>query len=333
MRRTAGMRSAALVGLFVAAMALGMMPAGWADAQAQAPMEGVHRVMSLVAGYQITPNVVYRVASGTELKLDVYRPSAVRGPNPTVMFFHLGGWTTGTKEAATFSLLPWMDMGFTVLNVEYRLSNVAPAPAALEDAVCALRWVYRNREQFGFDVTKIVTTGQSAGGHLAMAMAMMPASAGMESTCPGDRTGNASATGPTNTDPLKVAAIVDQYGIADIGELTSGPNARSFASAWLGTQPNRDALAKELSPVTYVRAGIPPIFSVHGDADPTVPYPLKVKFHDVLQKAGLAHELFTVAGGRHGGWTEEANVRLYAALRVFLSRHGVMPVQSTSATQ
>jgi acetyl esterase/lipase len=314
-------------------LAWGALPGAAGRVSAQQPVDGAQRVMRLVSAYQVVPNLVYRVASGTELKLDIYRPAGLQTPNPTVMFFHLGGWTTGTKEAALFSLLPWMDMGFTVLNVEYRLTDTAVAPAALEDAVCALRWVYRNQRQYNFDVTKLVTTGQSAGGHLALAIAMLPASAGMESTCPGDRTGNASATGPTNSDPMKVAAVVDQYGIPDVTDLLSGPNARSFATAWLGVQPNREALAKLVSPSTYVQAGAPPIFSVHGDADPTVPYPLKQKFHALLEQEGLAHELFTVAGGRHGGWTEDVNVRLYAAIRSFLGKHGVLPAASSMAAQ
>ena len=291
---------------------------------AQQGDEGLRRVMRLASTYQVVPNLVYRVASGAEQKLDLYQPRGQQTPGPTVMFFHLGGWTTGTKEAALPSLLPWMDMGFTVLNVEYRLTDAALAPAAVEDARCALRWVYRNQKQYNFDVTRIVTTGQSAGGHLAMMMAMLPASAGFDSTCPGDRTGNASNTGPTNTDEMKVAAVVDQYGIGDVSELLSGPNTRSFAVAWLGANLNRDALAKQVSPTTYVKAGVPPVFSMHGDQDPTVPYALKQKFHEVLDKAGVPHELYTVPGGRHGNFSEEDNVKIYAAVRAFLGKHGVL---------
>src|SRR5947208_836153 len=88
--------------------------------------------------------------------------------------------------------------------------TVRAQPGAVEDARCALRWVYRNQKQYNFDVRKIVTSGQSAGGHLSLTTGMLPASAGMDNTCPGDRTGNASNPGPTNSDELKVAAIVDQ---------------------------------------------------------------------------------------------------------------------------
>lgn len=287
-------------------------------------------IVHIANNYQVVANVVYRMASNWEAKLDVYQPRALTAPNPTVIFFHGGGWTAGSKEGSTFTLLPYIQMGWTVVNVEYRLTNVALAPAAVEDARCALRWIYRNAKQYNFDTKKLVTTGQSAGGHLALTTGMLPASAGMDNTCPGDRAGS----GPTNTEELKVAAIVDWYGISDVKELLGGPNMRSFAVAWLGALPYREELAKQVSPLTYVRPGIPPIISVHGDADPTVPYTQKQAFHQVLDKASLPHELVTIPGGKHGGFTDAENMKAYAAIRSFLAKHNVLTEAArTSSSQ
>jgi len=127
---------------------------------------------------------------------------------------------------------------------------------------------------------------------------------------------------------LKVAAIVDWYGIADVNELLSGANQRTWAVAWLGALPNREELAKELSPLTYVRAGIPPIISVHGDADPVVPYTQKQRLHQALAKAGVPHELVTIPNVKHGGFSDEENLKAYAAIRSFLSQHG-LPTSTT----
>jgi acetyl esterase/lipase len=271
--------------------------------------------------YQVISNVTYRTVSNWEARLDVYQPRGLKGPNPTVMYFHGGGWTGGNKEGAAFSLLPYLQMGWSVVNVEYRLTDVALAPAAVEDARCALRWVFRNAKQYNFDTTRIVTTGNSAGGHLALITGMLPASAGLDNTCPGDRAGGASGPGPVNTDEMKVAAIVDWYGIADVNDLLGGANARSWAVAWLGVLPNRDELARMVSPLTYVRRGIPPVISVHGDADPTVPYAQKQRLHAALDKAGLPHELVTIPNGKHGGFSDEENMRAYASIRAFLTKH------------
>ena len=204
------------------------------------------------------------------------------------------------------------------------MTDVALAPAAVEDSRCALRWVYKNAKQYNFDVKRIVTTGNSAGGHLALMVGMLPASAGLDNTCAGDRSGGSNPPGPANTDELKVAAVVDWFGITDVNDLLSGPNRKSYAVAWLGAMLNREEIARQVSPLTYVGSGIPPIISVHGDADPTVPYSQKQRFHQALEKIGAAHELVTVPGGKHGGFTDAEQMKNYAAIRAFLTRHGLL---------
>src|SRR3979409_1265192 len=91
--------------------------------------------------YQVVPNVTYLVASNYESKLDVYQRRGATTPQPTVVYFHGGFWAAGAKETSLMSLIPWMEMGWNVVNVEYRLARVAPAPAAVEDCLCALRFL------------------------------------------------------------------------------------------------------------------------------------------------------------------------------------------------
>ena len=81
--------------------------------------------------------------------------------------------------------LPYLEMGFAVVNVTYRLARVSEAPAAVEDCRCALRWVIQNAKEYGLDVNRLVVTGYSAGGHLALTTGMLPASAGLDRQCPG----------------------------------------------------------------------------------------------------------------------------------------------------
>jgi acetyl esterase/lipase len=146
--------------------------------------------------YQIRPNIVYLVAGGHENTLDVWERRDVQDPQPTVIFIHGGGWTGGTKEAGAGFWLPYLEMGWNVVNVDYRVARIAQAPAAVEDCLCALRWVAANAEQHHIDVSLLVVTGDSSGGHLALTIGMIPESAGLDRQCPGV--------------PLpKVAAIVD----------------------------------------------------------------------------------------------------------------------------
>ncbi len=259
------------------------------------------------------PNVVYARANGWEGKLDVY---AQRGqtPMPTVIFIHGGGWVQGTKEGSVLQLLPYIAMGYSVVNVEYRLGNVSPAPAAIEDCRCALRFLVAHAKDYNLDPDRLIVAGASAGGHLALTTGMVPAQAGFDRSClvPGEP---------------RVAAIVNFFGITDVGDLLDGPDKKPFpeswpyAVQWLGNQPNRLEIARAASPLTYVRPGVPPVISIHGDADPLVPYNHSVRLQEALQKAGVAHELVTIPGGGHGGFPPDQWQRSYAAIQAFLTAH------------
>ena len=153
-------------------------------------------------------------------------------------------------------------------------------------------------------------TGNSAGGHLALTTGMIPASAGLDRQCPG-------------TETLSVAAIINWYGITDVGDLLDGPNMKTYAVTWMGSMPNRDQIAERVSPLTYVRPGLPPILTIHGDADPTVPYQHALRLGDALDGAGVANQLHTVPGGRHGGFNEQQTVAIFETIQQFLDRHGL----------
>jgi len=275
--------------------------------------------------YAVQANVTYLTASAYEAKLDIYRRRDVQTPQPTLVFYHGGGWIGGTKEASFMSIMPWLEMGWNVVNVEYRMARVAEAPAAVEDAICALRYVVANarNNNNNFDVNKIVVSGESAGGHLALAVGMTPSTAGLASICAG------GGFTRNDVDVPKVAAIINWYGITDVNDMLAGPNARSYAVQWVGSGKNRDEVAKAVSPMTYVRAGLPPILSIQGDADPIVPYSQNTRLRDALTKAGTPNELFTIPGGGHGNFKPDERSRAYAKIREFLAKNGLGPAAPT----
>ena len=128
-------------------------PAAPASAQA---VDAPTRFVQVANSYNLVPDITYHRAGGFDLKLDVYRPSRAGDPAPTLIYMHGGGWTSGTKESSLFAFLPFLEMGWAVVNVEYRLADAAIAPAAVEDCRCALRWVYQNAKQYRFDLNNIV---------------------------------------------------------------------------------------------------------------------------------------------------------------------------------
>lgn len=259
--------------------------------------------------YHVTPGITYVTATGVDVKLDVYASiDTTHGPRPTVVFYHGGGWVRLTKESHNLAILPYLAKGWNAVNVEYRLGSQAVAPAAVEDARCALLWVWRNAKVYHFDTTRVVVSGSSAGGHLALMAGMAPVSAGLDRQCQGPG------------DP-KPAAIVNWYGIADVNDILSGTNEKRYAVAWFGSTTDRDAIAKRVSPLTYVRPGLPPTITIQGDADRVVPYTQSLRLRDALTKAGVPNELITIPGGGHGNFPPAERQRAYAAVDAFLAKY------------
>lgn len=288
--------------------------------QSQAPSSD--KWVDYVAGdYDIMPNITYATANNTELKLDLYLPRDRSAPKPALILFHGGGWVAGQKERNVLWLLPYMSIGWAVINVEYRLARNSPAPAAVEDCRCALRWATYNAKQYNLDTAKFVLTGTSAGGHLSLITGMLPAQSVFDRQCPtNDSTRWAKGTEPE----MKVAAIVNWFGITDVADLIDGPNAKHYAMEWFGSMSNRQELARQLSPMTYIRAGLPPIITIHGDQDDIVPYKHAVQLHAALDKAGVPNQLVTIRGAGHGGFNRETMVNSFTAIREFLRKQKVL---------
>jgi acetyl esterase/lipase len=262
--------------------------------------------------YDVVPNVTYVTAGNTEVKLDIYRRRDVTTPQPTVIHFHGGFWAAGTKEASQMYLLPWLEMGWNVVNVEYRLARVALAPAAVEDSLCSLRFVAAQAKTYNFDVNRIVSMGESAGGHLALTTGMIPESSGLARECEGA--------------PLpKVAAIINWYGVADVSDVIDGPHKANLAVQWFGGMAAHDRaeLAERLSPLNYIRPDQPPVLTIHGDADPTVNYQQAVRLHEALAKAGVQNQLLTIPGGKHGNFSPDERTKIYLTIREFLKKNNL----------
>jgi acetyl esterase/lipase len=284
---------------------------------AQLP-EALRTAVLINHAYDVNSNITYQVANNVELKLDVYHSREAKSPTPVVMMIHGGGWLVSNKDDYVLTAGPYLAMGFAVVNVEYRPGKVSLAPASVEDCACALRWIARHAKDYNFDLDKIILTGPSAGGHLALMTGMAPGSAGFANEC-------AYQDDPKVAAP-KVAAIINLFGITDVADLLQGPNLRTYAVSWLGSAPGREDLARRISPMTYVRTGLPPILTIHGDADKVVPYSHAVRLHEALTKAGVRNQLLTIPGAGHGWLTAEQDLLAFETARAFLESLGIRAV-------
>jgi len=266
--------------------------------------------------YQLSRNIVYHQINNSQLKLDLYQ-NKNPGLHPILIAIHGGGWIEQSKETFKPFLDTYLNWGFSVVNINYRLASTAIAPAAVEDSRCALYWVINNAEKYNFDKNKIITTGFSAGGHLSLTTGIMSPEAGFDKQCPSNNLENKK---------VEVAAIVNWSGITDVEDLIAGDNKRNYAVEWLGNNIT-DAeieLAKKVSPINYVRSDLPPILTIHGDKDTVVPYAHAVKLHQKLDKAGVVNQLFTVKGATHNYFSYQQTQQIYATIKEFLIKHQII---------
>ncbi len=240
-----------------------------------------------------------------ETVLDVLQPKVVsKGKRPGLLCIHGGGWMGGSKEQFLRACLPYVERGFVVANVEYRLTKVATAPAAAQDVLKAAQWLRQNAKRYNVDAKRLVVTGASAGGHLALMVGLAPKSAKLGK-------------------PAKVAAVVNFYGVTDVADMLGGPHLQKAAVTWVPEQTGRLELARRVSPMTYVRRGAPPVLTIHGDADPTVPYEHGVRLTKALRDAGADAQLISVPGGKHG-FSKGQMDQLYPQIFEFLKARRIL---------
>lgn len=212
--------------------------------------------------------VVYGAGSERDLTGALYRPAAQAEPLPGVVLIHGGGWSTGHANIHARHAAYLAADGFVALTINYRLMQEAPWPAALDDALAAVRWL-RMRDEV--DNRRIGVTGSSAGGHLAAMVATRAA----------------------------IRAAVLWYPVPDLTLPSSDGPVKEFLvaslAAYLGDVSPRDA-----SPGAHIGPNHPPVLTIVGDADQLTPAADARALHRIYERQRVDHELAIVPGGVHG---------------------------------
>lgn len=143
------------------------------------PADAVNRVKQM-RGMPTTPDASVTVQNltyptgGTNQPIRVYKPAGATGTNlPVVVYYHGGGWVIADLDV--YDATPRaMSKGLNaiVVSVEYRKGPEHKVPAAHEDANAAWRWVQQNARSWGGDPMNVAVAGESAGGNLAMNVAI-----------------------------------------------------------------------------------------------------------------------------------------------------------------
>ncbi len=242
-------------------------------------------------------DIVYASPGGQELRLDLHIPDTAPRPMPVVVGIPGGGWQRAARESACLLPLP---LGMAVAGIEYRTSQVATAPANVQDCKSAVRWLRTHAAEYGFDTSRIGACGSSAGGHLTALLAL---ATGVPELEPGD------GLGCTDSRLQAVCAVCGPCDLARMGDPSlraRNPGLGDVTDKYLGgpTAERRD-LARLVSPLTYVRRDAPPMMLVHGDADPVVPIEESEILYAALKKAGADVLLLRIPGGGHSRFDKE----------------------------
>jgi acetyl esterase/lipase len=230
------------------------------------------------------------------LKLDLYLPpSSFVGPRPFVVYFHGGGWMSGTPRNHG-AFVDWPEVlaslaakGYVVASASYRLASEAPSPAAAQDAKSAVRWLRTNADKYNIDKSRGVAWGSSAGGQLASLVGVACGVAALE---PAARPGS-----PPSSESTCVQGVVSWFGVYDFATYKAPSVPVYLRCAVPGC--SAEEAARVASPVTYVDAQDPPVLLVHGDADKVVPPEQARVFADALRAKNVRVELLSLPGVEH----------------------------------
>lgn len=243
------------------------------------------------ASVQMVVRTIPGSGDGPEVRVIIYRPPGLTELAPCVLHFHGGGFVMGSAAAVEgphrmVSAL----LGCIIVSVDYRLAPETVFPGSLDDAYAALSWVMANAANLGVDRNRVGVAGESAGGGLAAALALLTRDRGQHViafqhlTYPmlDDRTCTAVDPHP-HTGTFIWTAHNNRFGwTALLGTDPGGPDVSPYAAP---------ARAEDLS-------GLPPTYIATGGLDLFLEE--DIEYARRLMRAGVPVELHVYPGGFHG---------------------------------
>ncbi|OAA29578.1 esterase/lipase [Frankia sp. EI5c] len=243
----------------------------------------------------------------------VHRPDSPRS-NAALLWIHGGGLVMGSavqddRQCGQTAL----ELGITVVSVDYRLAPECPFPAALDDCQAGWEWVQQYADSLGVDPTRVAVGGQSAGGGLAASLVQRLCDAG----------GPAPAAQWLHSPMLddRTAARPELDAVRH-PVWTNGLNRFGWRS-YLGAEPGAAEVPPYAVPARRAELrGLPPAWIGVGDVD--LFYDENREYARRLGEAGVATMFHPVAGAPHGfeNWAHDTDLsREYlAAARSWLRR-------------
>ncbi|SEB98075.1 Alpha/beta hydrolase family protein [Tenacibaculum sp. MAR_2009_124] len=243
---------------------------------------------------------IYKLVDGHQLEMHLFLPEKpdIKKEKPLLVHFHGGSWDYGKPDWFFTTAQDYKKEGWVVAAVEYRLKGrhgTYPFEA-VKDAKSALRWLRKNAQKYGFDADKIVVTGNSSGGHLAMTSVL-------------NKDWNES------NDDLSISPVPNVVIInGGVYDLTTRSNS------WVSEKLDNKDEIKIISPNHLVAKTSTKFLLIHGENDRRCELEATQYFYDEMKKIGNDIELHVVKGANHFIWFGENSRQVDRVTNEFLNK-------------
>lgn len=224
----------------------------------------------------------YKNVDGFKLEMHLFLPdtSVFKGNRPTIVYFHGGSWSEGKPDWFFETAKEYAKQGWVATAVEYRIKGRQGTYPfeAVKDAKSAIRWLRENSEKYKIDPNKIVATGNSAGGHLSIAISLV------------DNWNE--KTDDISISPVPNVVIVNSA----VYDLTT------YSNRWITEYDENKDLVKEISPNNLIKKTSTKFLLIHGEQDRNCPYSTADYFYNKMKSLGNNVELHSIKDGEHFIW-------------------------------
>ena len=241
-------------------------------------------------------DVIYAKHDGVALTMDIFKPAKPNGA--AVIKIISGGWKSNHDGISDGT---WPSHGYTTFVVVHGTQPRFQVEEIVADLNRAVRFVRAHAAEYGVDPKKIGVTGGSAGGHLSLMLATRGAQ-GKPTKDPVDSLSSRPGAVACFYPPTAYLNWFEPGGNAvGIGKLAEYAPAFGVKAT---TAEGRATLGRELSPIYWAHKEQPPVYIVHGDADPGVSITQSLRFLAKCHELGAVCEVTVRKGAGHGGWAE-----------------------------
>jgi acetyl esterase/lipase len=250
-------------------------------------------------------DVVYGRKAGMALTLDVFEPAHENGA--AVVFIVSGGWLSSHDDVTMVHVgpdiyQPFLDRGYTVFAVVHGSQPWFAIPDAILDVHRAVRFIRYHAAEYGIDRDRFGVLGSSSGGQLALMIATQGGPGPIMSSDPVDHETSAVQAVACFFPPTDFL----NWGAPNVDAVGRGPMSPlvSAFGSMAGTEAGRQIIGRQISPIYFVTAKLPPVLIVHGDADEVVPLQQSESFAAKAKEVGAPEVKILVRKGKGHGWPD-----------------------------